>query len=816
MKTSNRFTPPLFRLYQAQKTGTVNPDDLKRQERRGNIIHLFYDFFMALAYSVVLMALTGTISRLPMNWPRQILQTAFIFLICLGISKIWKVFAVVVSLGLAGGLVYIFFTGKVTMLLTRYVEPIGTYFYNMGSHMSGFEIPGANPAVYALWLGAGIALGSAIFAFLTYHPWLQLIAAGTVYGFSLKEPRAVQTVYILILIALVFLRLGKRRDFATVSHKSVVRRARIASKRYLKTAAPIVILLMIAVFLFQWLLPPDVFYNKTLDDLMTQITGIRLNEDESIGYYEFSIRNAGFYPLDVRLGGPVTPNNEPYMEVISGQNSLYLRGAAYTTYTGQLWQQDSMDPNWQFNHSRNGEVQRDVIGVTFNTGFDTALGYVEPAVTNQFVIVPLREQQVVFNGGRLTDLSYVDSNDAMNAYFNIAGTMYSNLLIPDAGYVVSGETFRVDLLHSASVLQVLANGYAANQVPRINRDGNAERWLQRPDMPELAQTIANHDARLYELVYGEPTLSQAERVLQIREILATTMTYSLDVAVPPEGVDFVTWFFQTKEGYCTYFGTALAVLLREAGIPARYVEGFLVPAVNGGGNRLITGEQAHAWTEVWFPGIGWLPFDATPQSTLDDMNQEEEIFEEPTPTPEPPTPELTPEITPEPEWPDQEDPIDDTPSFWQTLLSILLMIFKWLLYVSPLLAYLVWRVIVWKRRHDIPFLVKRFAGKENELVIAVWEDMKAIWALRGEKMQDDETVREFFSRVVAAKKLDLDPSQLTYESIEKALYSAHPLDNRELVDLLVLYRRAEQKAKANLPLPIWLFKRFLWSPKHPL
>lgn len=818
MKSTDRFTPPLFRLYQASTNKDFTPDDLKAAETRGKWIQLFYDVLTAFIYSLALTALSLTLSDLSMNWPRQLLVQAGVFLLINLIRPIAKWVMAGLSILVIIGFIYVYFADKSETLWRTYLLPAYEYFYNIGSFLSGYEVENATPGTYALLLGAGIAFLSVIFGQLSFHPWIMLISAGAVFGVAMKDPTLYQLVFFLIAIFAVFMRLSKKRDFATVQQRAVVRRASIASNRYVKTAVPIVLVLMAFILLFNTLLPEDVFYSKTLDDMVSRLTGYSFNEDKSIGYYEFSLRNSGYYPLDTRLGGPVSPSNEPYIEVTSGQHSMYLRGAVYSTYTGQLWRQDTMDPNWMFNHQRNRDVQRDILGMPLNATVTEESKVLEPSPRMPMTIVPLKEQQVVFSAGRVDNLTYAGLNEEMYAYFNIAGTMYSDQVIPDSGYIADGEQFRLDLIQRGDVLTALSQGFAGNEVPRINRDGDASRWLQLPAIQNLQATVAAHDQTLHDLVYAQPNLSQTARVLAIRERIAETFSYNLEVPAPEANREFVTWFFETKEGYCTYFATTYAVLLREAGIPARYVEGFLVPAMPGGGSRIVSGEQAHAWTEVWFPGMGWIPFDATPQGTLDEMTQEDEIPEEPEPDFEEPEPEPTPEPTPEPEQPDPPPTEEDEPqrSFWQTLLLVLWTILKWLLFLSPLIAYLVWRYIVWKRRHDIPYLVKRFKGDEDKLVIAVWEDLRSIWELRGIKAMEDETVRQFFQRLLRSKKLDLDPSLTTYEAVEKALYSEHPFDNRELVDLLVLYRREEMSAKEELPLHTWLFKRYLWSPKHPL
>jgi hypothetical protein len=127
----------------------------------------------------------------------------------------------------------------------------------------------------------------------------------------------------------------------------------------------------------------------------------------------------------------------------------------------------------------------------------------------------------------------------------------------------------------------------------------------------------------------------------------------------PEDVDFVTRFLlDAKEGYCTYFASAMTVLCRMVGLPARYVEGYIAePDENG--EAIVTGLSAHAWTEVYFKGFGWLTFDATPRTGGDQPGSDEEP---PTPSPDPETPpESEPDATPTPE-PEEPDTDDPTPS----------------------------------------------------------------------------------------------------------------------------------------------------------
>ena len=89
-------------------------------------------------------------------------------------------------------------------------------------------------------------------------------------------------------------------------------------------------------------------------------------------------------------------------------------------------------------------------------------------------------------------------------------------------------------------------------------------------------------------------------------------TYTKEPGNIPENQDFVDYFlFGRKEGYCTYFATAMAVMARTLDIPTRYVEGLYVDYSDHEKGKIynVRAEKAHAWVEAYFEGIGWLRFE---------------------------------------------------------------------------------------------------------------------------------------------------------------------------------------------------------------
>ncbi len=123
-------------------------------------------------------------------------------------------------------------------------------------------------------------------------------------------------------------------------------------------------------------------------------------------------------------------------------------------------------------------------------------------------------------------------------------------------------------------------------------------------------------ARVYELAQSitKDAPTTYDKLEAIKQYLKQ-YTYTKTPQGTPEEADFVDYFlFQQKEGYCTYFATAMAVLARCEGIPTRYVEGIVVDYSEGvNGVYPVMKNKLHAWVEAYIEGYGWVTFDATSQ-----------------------------------------------------------------------------------------------------------------------------------------------------------------------------------------------------------
>jgi transglutaminase-like putative cysteine protease len=107
--------------------------------------------------------------------------------------------------------------------------------------------------------------------------------------------------------------------------------------------------------------------------------------------------------------------------------------------------------------------------------------------------------------------------------------------------------------------------------------------------------------------------SAYDKVLAIqRHFHSDGFTYSTHVNVADDAAALLTFLTQTKTGFCQQYAAAMAVLVRELGLPARIAVGYLVGTLQDDGTYLVQSRDAHAWVEVFFEGYGWLPFEPTP------------------------------------------------------------------------------------------------------------------------------------------------------------------------------------------------------------
>ena len=132
-----------------------------------------------------------------------------------------------------------------------------------------------------------------------------------------------------------------------------------------------------------------------------------------------------------------------------------------------------------------------------------------------------------------------------------------------------------------------------------------ERYLQLPrSVPERVLQLARDITRDRATAYDKAKAIEA----YLRQY-----PYNLEVPAPPEDQDVADYFlFELKKGYCDYYATAMVVLARASGLPARFVSGYSPGSYDAPNAQYVIRElNAHSWPEIYFPEIGWIEFEPT-------------------------------------------------------------------------------------------------------------------------------------------------------------------------------------------------------------
>ncbi|MEO6886608.1 MAG: DUF3488 and transglutaminase-like domain-containing protein [Jatrophihabitantaceae bacterium] len=171
--------------------------------------------------------------------------------------------------------------------------------------------------------------------------------------------------------------------------------------------------------------------------------------------------------------------------------------------------------------------------------------------------------------------------------------------------VLLGTTLHSGQQYSISAEQVQPTvGQLQHASTSDNGPGGA--WLQLPAVPHQVTTLVEQLT-----AHAQTSYDKARAISNFFADPANGFGYSLQTRAGDSGSDLVD-FLTNRVGYCQQYAAALAVMLRVAGVPARVVLGYTHAKPDAHGNFVVTSNDAHAWDEAYFGGIGWVPFDPTP------------------------------------------------------------------------------------------------------------------------------------------------------------------------------------------------------------
>lgn len=347
--------------------------------------------------------------------------------------------------------------------------------------------------------------------------------------------------------------------------------------------------------------------------------------------------------------------------------------------------------------------------------------------------------------------------------------------------VASGSQYEVTGARSAVDDGELAG--AGTEYPAWVRD----RYLALPE----TVTPRTGDLAL-QLTEGAANPVEKARVLE--RFLRSTIAYDEEVPAPPEEADLVDYvLFERQRGFCEYYASALAVMLRSVGVPSRVAVGFY-PGQYDEQQRGTVYRQtnAHAWVEVFFPGYGWIPFEPTASRPLMESGNDGSVDPMTTASTPPPTempsqdqasPAARPDDAPAADQP-QPVPNPESGERWPVWawpvgiaasLAISLAVPGWLLWNLPM----------------------RGAAPSSALFLR----LKRIGRVLGVSTTPTETPREYarsFTNAVPASREHVARIVTAYELDQ---FGPEPADNRLVSTATLAWRSIRRQ------LPSWLVQR---------
>ncbi|MCW5797666.1 MAG: DUF3488 domain-containing protein [Nitrospira sp.] len=304
-----------------------------------------------------------------------------------------------------------------------------------------------------------------------------------------------------------------------------------------------------------------------------------------------NLRTTGFSEhVDLGVIGPVKQDPSIVMRVElperTGHDSkwepLYLRGVAYNRYDGKSWS-NSLPHRRMLTELPEGTFTLRTSGPTPSI----------PArqLKLEILLEPL-DTTVLFGSPFPTSVK--------GHFLSLQSDLMGSLYLPYPLHARSQYT----VYSSPTSLNAAEKKSAALLYPEFI----LQQYLQVPTVNEQVLELARQITR--------PATSVAQAVAMVHTHLLTHYRYNLDVPSLESPHPLEDFLLTRKTGYCEHYATAMVVMLRSVGIPARLVTGFLATEWNEfGGYYTVRQRDAHAWVEVYFPRSGWITMDPTPPSS---------------------------------------------------------------------------------------------------------------------------------------------------------------------------------------------------------
>ena len=299
--------------------------------------------------------------------------------------------------------------------------------------------------------------------------------------------------------------------------------------------------------------------------------------------------------------GPTANSDVSVMEVKTKYlGSLYWQGATFTVFTGRSFV--NPDTNTYPLRQTSDTSQMVDPGQMPISKFAMVQQILEPP-DDQMRHSTLVRQHIIVTGGNFSVLYGADKIESIRGAF-------SALMGDSGGTVLPGGNL------TKGIEYTVMSRIPCQDPARLRHASTNPADIPKPVRDLCLQTQVNdtNDVRLQDLAakITKGLTNEYDRAEAIRQYIASHCDYNLNAPAAPPGVNVVDYFlFKSHQGYCDLFGASMVMLCRYAGIPARLASGFLEGDPGSNGTWIVRSSQKHLWAQVFFPGYGWINFDAT-------------------------------------------------------------------------------------------------------------------------------------------------------------------------------------------------------------
>lgn len=329
------------------------------------------------------------------------------------------------------------------------------------------------------------------------------------------------------------------------------------------------------------------------------------------------------------------------------------------------------------------------------------------------------------------------------------------------------------------------------------------------DVPDITKVVPQVDQQVVDLTREivKDAKSDGEKAQLMQDFLrGENFEYSLD-APQTATLDVVSSFLlQDRTGYCIHFAAGMMTMARVEGIPSRMAVGFNSGTKQDDGTYLVTSHNMHAWPELYFEGLGWVPFEPTPSvASPPDYTNGDPDPGEPTPTPsESPSPQPQ-EPSPLPSLPPETVPPSDKPVDGGGAQGGQLPPWTWPVVISVIVLALLAMAPVAIRTGQARFRL-RTSQPPAALAAGAWDEVRATFTDVGRRWPSGSPGP---AARTAAK--DLDEGELLLDiaqTVERAAFSRDPGDLSQLPQKVAALKKSMY---ADAPPGAKWWPRSLWD-----